>query len=157
MPNILDDIGGVLTAPFKGVLDVVGGIINHVTVDPNQKAQVQLALSKLQADHDVAVMQAQTAIQDAQRDVIVAEAKSDSWIARNWRPILMLSFGAILLYDFFLGPMFGLRIVPVPGELWTILTYGISGYVGLRTVEKIAPTVAQAVGNVVKPGASLNK
>jgi hypothetical protein len=75
---------------------------------------------------------------DAQAKVLEAEAKASSWLTQSWRPIVMLCFAGILVYSFFIGPMFDLKTVPLPDDLWTLLQVGIGGYVGGRTVEKLA-------------------
>ena len=79
-----------------------------------------------------------TQIVDAQAKVITAEAGSKSWLTQSWRPMVMLSFAAILIYSFFIGPMFALTVVPIPPEMWTLLHVGIGGYIGGRSVEKLA-------------------
>lgn len=75
---------------------------------------------------------------DAQAAVLVAEASAKSWLTQSWRPLVMLSFASILVYTFFIGPMFDLKVVPVPDDLWGLMKLGIGGYVGGRTVEKLA-------------------
>ena len=77
-------------------------------------------------------------IVEAQSRVLVAEAQSKSWLTASWRPIVMLSFAGILVYSFFIGPMAELKTVPIPADLWTLMKLGIGGYVGGRSVEKLA-------------------
>jgi hypothetical protein len=84
-----------------------------------------------------------TQVVDAQAKVISAEASAGSWLTQSWRPIVMLCFAGILVYSFFFGPMFGLKTVPLPPELWILLQVGIGGYVGGRTVEKLVPMLAK--------------
>lgn len=74
----------------------------------------------------------------AQSRAVVAEAQSSSWLASSWRPIVMLCFASILMYSFFVGPMFELKVVPVPEDLWGLMKIGIGGYIGGRSVEKLA-------------------
>lgn len=75
---------------------------------------------------------------DAQTKVLVAEAQSGSWLTRSWRPIVMLAFTSVVLYNGFIGPLFDLKVVPLEENLWSLLHIGIGGYVGGRTVEKLA-------------------
>tara|TARA_R100000951_G_scaffold21491_2_gene17890 strand:+ start:530 stop:931 length:402 start_codon:yes stop_codon:yes gene_type:complete len=88
------------------------------------------------------LLEAETSIVEAGRDVIVAEAQGDSWMQRNWRPITMMVFVAIIANNYLVTPWmmaFGITTVAVlefPPALWGLLTVGIGGYVGLRTVEK---------------------
>jgi hypothetical protein len=84
-------------------------------------------------------------IVEAQGKVLVAEAQSGSWLTRSWRPIVMLSFTSILIYTFWLGPMFGWRVVDVPADLWDMLKIGLGGYIGGRSVEKLAEILPRAI------------
>lgn len=60
-----------------------------------------------------------------------------NWLERSWRPILMLTFGFIVLYAKFLGPVLGLTIPPLEDGFWGLLQLGIGGYVVGRTGEKM--------------------
>ena len=55
---------------------------------------------------------------------------SGNWLQRSWRPITMLAFLVMICCDF-LG--FG----NLDERAWTLLTIGISGYLGCRSIEKI--------------------
>jgi len=85
----------------------------------------------------------------AQRDVIVAESQAGG-ISAKWRPWLMTSFGALILCHYALFPMIAVifpAAVPIfaamvlPPEMWNLLTLGISGYVGGRSIEKVVGTL----------------
>jgi hypothetical protein len=87
---------------------------------------------------------------------VVAEPEGQGWMQRNWRPSLMFVFMAILVYQYLVGPIltaFGLGVPPVylPPEFWTLMTIGVSGYIGLRSVEKSAPAIVEAVKNSYAP------
>jgi len=79
-------------------------------------------------------------LQKMQTDIIIAEAKGN-WLQRTWRPILMLSFGFIVIYNKFAAPLFGWPIPILEGEFWTLLQIGIGGYVVGRSAEKIADKI----------------
>lgn len=81
-------------------------------------------------------------IQDIERtelkgaiDIIVAEAKGDSWLQRSWRPLLMLWFAGLVGAHWL-----GFTPENMPQEtvnhLLTIVQYGVSGYIASRGVEK---------------------
>jgi hypothetical protein len=91
-------------------------------------------------------------IVEAQSKVLIAEAQSKSWLTASWRPLVMLSFASILIYSFFIGPMLELKTVPVPGDLWTLMKIGIGGYVGGRSVEKLAEILPRALKRGKKNG-----
>ena len=77
-----------------------------------------------------------------QRDIITAEAKSQSSLARNWRPITMLTFVAIILNNFLVFPYIDLFFpgkavqLPIPPDMWNLLKLGITGYILGRSAEK---------------------
>lgn len=77
----------------------------------------------------------------AQRDVIVAEAQSESWITRNWRPLTMLTFVGLLVAKWFGFTAPGVTEAEQL-SLMEIIKYGLSGYVAGRSAEKIAPMLA---------------
>ena len=77
-------------------------------------------------------------LQKMQTDIIIAEAKGN-WLQRSWRPILMLSFGFIVIYNKFISQLSPHLITPVlEPDFWTLLQIGIGGYVVGRSAEKIA-------------------
>lgn len=49
----------------------------------------------------------------------------------------MLSFGFIVMYVKFIGPLFQLHVPPLEDEFWNLLQLGIGGYVVGRTGEKM--------------------
>lgn len=79
----------------------------------------------------------------AQADIVKTEAASSHWLAANWRPILMLTFGTLIV-----ARWFGFAAPDLSEaeylKLWSIVEFGLGGYVVGRSVEKIAPTVAGA-------------
>ena len=79
-------------------------------------------------------------------NIILAEAKSESWLARNWRPLLMLIVVMIIANNYLLVPyanaFFGWGILlELPEALWTLLTIGVGGYTVGRSAEKVAGTL----------------
>jgi hypothetical protein len=76
-------------------------------------------------------------------NIILAESKSESWIARSWRPLLMMIVILIIANNYLLVPyanaLFNFGIVlELPDALWTLLTIGVGGYTIGRSSEKVA-------------------
>ena len=71
------------------------------------------------------------------------EAKSESWIARNWRPITMLTFVGIVVLN-------SLGIITLETnfaeDFMLLVQIGLGGYVVGRSAEKAAPAIAKAIG-----------
>lgn len=72
--------------------------------------------------------------------VIYAEATSSSWLARNWRP-LMMTFFAILVGARWFGytppNMSPAELI----EVYNLLQIGMGGYIGGRSLEKIVQSL----------------
>lgn len=73
--------------------------------------------------------------------IIQAEANSASWLARNWRPMLMTMFGVIIANNYILYPYLslffeGAPILEIPPDMWDLLKIGIGGYIVGRSAEK---------------------
>jgi hypothetical protein len=79
--------------------------------------------------------------------VVVAEAQSESWIARNWRPVTMAVFVSLIVCRFF--GFVPSHMSPMEYErLWDLVEIGMGGYVVSRSVEKIVSQLS--LGSVLK-------
>ena len=126
MKKIIDWLGGSV------VKDLLEGLDNLFT-SKEEKIQAENVIKQI-------LLQKQLELQKMQTDIIIAEAKGN-WLQRSWRPILMLSFGFIVIYVKFIGPLFGLPIPELELEFWELLKIGIGGYVVGRSAEKIANNI----------------
>jgi len=133
---IIGDLIQSLVAP-------VGKIIDDVVMEPITKLQIQKELFLAQTQLYQKMMEQDQALNDAQSKIIIAEASSDSWLTKSWRPILMLVFTGLVV-----ARWFGLSAnIPqdIELELWTIIKIGVGGYVAGRSLEKIAGPIADAL------------
>lgn len=80
----------------------------------------------------------------AQAEIVKTEAASQHWLAANWRPILMLTFGGLIVARWFGWTAPNLSEAEYL-HLWDIVELGIGGYVVGRSVEKVVPAVAGAL------------
>ena len=121
---------------LPAITSIIGKVIDKSVPDKAQAAEI-----KAQAAQQVLNME-HTELQGA-IDIIKLEASGGSWLQTSWRPITMLSFLALLfLYWFGVAP----ENLPEStiNKLFDLLQIGIGGYIGGRTIEKIAPTIAGA-------------
>lgn len=123
-------IGDVLSGLFK--------LADQTIEDKDEKNRVKAQLTEMFEKGDV---DAFAATIKAKQEIIVTEAKSEGSLARNWRPITMLSFVVIIINNYILQPwlfaMFGVNVMlPIPPEMWELLKLGLGGYVAGRTIEK---------------------
>lgn len=123
---------------FNEIISPILSIINKVIPDPAQRDAAKQKLLELQQQGDLQELQEMS-------KVIVAEAQSDSWLAKSWRPITMLSFVAILINNYILVPYvnaFGghIPMLALPPDMWALLQIGLAGYVLSRGIEKSVAT-----------------
>ena len=132
-------IGGLFTIGNK-ILDIVD---KHIK-DKQLKQQLSLEIQKLYTEEALKLQQQMI---QSQSDVIVAEATGHSWLQRNWRPITMLVFVFIIANNYVLVPYahaifkFQLPVLNLPPDVWEIIKYGLTGYIGARSVEKVTSIV----------------
>ena len=72
-----------------------------------------------------------------------AEINSESKLAKNWRPMLMLLFGLIIANNYIIYPYLVLFFdkapkLEIPPDMWQLLKIGVGGYTVGRSFEKIA-------------------
>jgi len=138
--------------PIPGIntlIDSVGKIIGRFKHSPEEKAAAMLELGKLQHDMVQESLQFEIKQVQAQASVILAEAKSDSWLTKNWRPLLMLVFMIIIINNFLIWPYsteMGIVAKQLDFPVWMqqLLKLGVGGYIGGRSAEKIIPATVAA-------------
>lgn len=125
--------------PIIGDL-VKGGIdiIKKAVPDKDKQKELEYALKELALDAENKIREKEL---EAQKEIIVSEAKSESWIARNWRPLIMLLFGVIIANNYIINPwlseLFRINVMMnIPPDMWGLLKIGLGGYVVGRSVEK---------------------
>lgn len=138
-------MGGLLTKIFGGpasdLVKSVGGVIDNLTTSDKEKLDARIALSAIEEKFNQDLLTADAATVKEQADVIKAEVESSSWMARNWRPILMLVLTYILAHTYVLVPLFSLKPVILPDHMWELLKLGMGGYIIGRSVEKTASSI----------------
>lgn len=136
-------MGDLLKGPITAVISGIGDVLGKFIASPQDKLNAQLELTKLEMAFREEVLKADVEYAKAQASVINTEAGSRNWLASSWRPILMLTFTYIILHNFVIAPLFHVQSVPIPTDMWDLLRLGIGGYVMGRSVEKVAPSIAQ--------------
>ena len=123
--------------PITAALDIGGQLIDRLWPDPEKRDQAKLALMEMAQKGELAEL-------TSRAEIVKTEAASEHWLAANWRPILMLTFGALIVARWFGWAAPNLTEAEYI-KLWDIVEIGIGGYVVGRSVEKIAPAIAGAL------------
>jgi hypothetical protein len=132
----ITEAGKAVSGLFTGIREAITG---EKIKDPQALAEIQYKFAELESrwkDYESKTL-------DLQTSVIVAEAQGESWLQRNWRPVTMLAFVAIIiLYWFGIQPE-NLTQDTI-NKLFQIIQYGMSGYIIGRSGEKIAKSYFEA-------------
>lgn len=123
-----------------GIFKPIADVIEHIVPSGDARMQIQQKLIEAQFSTAEKVMEYEKQLLDGQIKIITAEATGQSWLQRNWRPITMLTFLALVVLD-----AFGVLPFRLAGEAWTLLQIGLGGYVAGRSIEKVAPAITSAI------------
>jgi hypothetical protein len=124
------------------VLDKVFGVVDKAIPDKDlaTKLKAELQQNILLKDYDLITKEL-----EGKSNIIIAEAKSDSWLARSWRPITMLTFVALITADW-LGFTAANLTPEMKLKLYDIIQLGLGGYVIGRSAEKVLPSAMKTLG-----------
>lgn len=120
--------------PILSILDIGMKVLDKFVQNPDDKAKAQLELTKMVQDGEFNMYKVE---QDNISTRWTADMSSDSWLAKNVRPLsLVVVFGAYFIFA--TGSAFGFNVNQAYVELlgqWGMLI--MSAYFGGRTLEKI--------------------
>lgn len=118
-----------MSAILPAVIGIIGSAIDKVI--PNKSEAEQL-----KAQITLAVINGEKSQLESATNIITAEAQGESWLQRNWRPLLMLWFAGLIGAHWL-----GYTPANLPEEqvigLLDIVQVGVGGYVLGRTAEKV--------------------
>lgn len=127
----------MIQALIPALAPILGKVVSNLFPDPAEKAKAEAEVMSQLLTH-------QAEIESAAAKIINTEAASQHWLAANWRPLTMLTFVALIVARWFGYAAPDLSEAEYI-KLWSIVEFGLGGYVVGRSVEKIAPTIAQAM------------
>lgn len=130
--NVLNLIGQI----FKPATE----LIDNLHTSTEEKLAQKAVLLQLQTDFLKEGLEYEQEQLKQKAAIIMAETKSESWITRNWRPITMLTFLALVVLD-----QTGQLAFRLADEAWTLLQLGLGGYVVGRSVEKVTPAIMDSM------------
>lgn len=127
----------MIQALIPALAPIVGQIVGSLFPDPTEKAKAEAEAMRQLLAH-------QGEIEAAAAKIIQTEAASTHWLAANWRPLTMITFTALIVARW-MG-----WVAPNLSEaeylkLWSIIEFGLGGYVVGRSVEKVAPAIATVI------------
>ena len=135
----------ILDSLIGGVIKTGGDLIKSYfppDLSPEQKAKLEAGIQAYQLEMNKELNEYSKTVIQEQSKIIQAEAKSDSYLAKNWRPITMLVFVFIIANNYIFFPYISLfggsaTALPIPPDMWQLLKLGLSGYIIGRSAEKV--------------------
>jgi hypothetical protein len=127
----------MMHALIPALAPIIGQIVSSLFPDPKEKAKAEAEAMRLLLAH-------QADIESAAAKIINTEAASSHWLAANWRPLTMIVFVGLIVARWFGWAAPGLAEAEYI-KLWSIVEFGLGGYVVGRSVEKIAPSIASSL------------
>jgi hypothetical protein len=137
------------------VVDSTGGLVEKIgdAFDKNFTNQEE----KLEARNKMMEIFANlvSEINTLRQAVIVAEANG-SVLQRNWRPIMMLTFGGIIVCTWMVFPIINIfahsadlslliKSLQDAVQFWDVVELGLGGYVIGRSVEKVVDSASKNI------------
>lgn len=124
-----------------GLIEKALGIIDQSVEDKDIANKIKQEIQMAAMNYDYSAYEKEL---EAKAAALVGEIKGQSWLQRNWRPVLMLTFTYIIAHNYILAPIikmfsFGANMptLEIPPDMWDLLKLGIGGYIVGRSAEKI--------------------
>jgi hypothetical protein len=135
-----------LPAWIAAIFEPAVKLVDELHTSAEEKGQMKAALFGAQAGIVTNVLDYESKLAANKTSIILAEAQGESYLQKNWRPILMLVIVAIVANNHLLYPYLSLffnaaPLLELPDKLWSLMQIGVGGYVVGRSGEKIVKTL----------------
>jgi hypothetical protein len=114
------------------------------------KLDLQLKYKALLSQIEGAFVDYEGKLLENRSQIVQSETKGESWLQRNWRPMLMLMCMFIVFNNYVLVPYFKIPSVVLDGHIWDLIQMGVTGYVAGRSLEKISENLGGGLFNTKK-------
>lgn len=122
---------------WQALIPVFGSVLDKILPDPQAAADAKIKMLELAQRGELGEL-------TSRAEIVKTEAASEHWLAASWRPILMLTFGGLIVARWLGWSAPGISEAEVL-KLWDIVELGLGGYVIGRSAEKIIPAAAAAL------------
>ena len=123
---------------ISGLIKPVTSLVDNLHTSDEERLEAKGVLLKLETALMSQTLAYEQKLAESQASVLVAEATSNSWLTRTWRPITMLTFVFLIVWSQFTG-------MEIPPDLWFVVKLGLGGYLGGRSVEKSVGAITEVM------------
>ena len=128
--GLLSFIGDI----FKPAADLV----DNIHTSEEEKLKLRNILAQIEADVTLKHMELQAKLTEATANVAVAEASSESWFTRNYRPFIITSMFVMIMLE-----SFGVLETELPEIFWNIFAAAFG-------VMSVGPSILKTGTDLVK-------
>jgi len=126
-----------LLSLISEIFEPVSKLIDNLHTSEEERLIIKQKMFEAQMSAAMKAQEYESELLKAKSTIITAEAQGDSFLQRNWRPITMLTFLVLVVFD-----SFGWLPNRLAAEAWMLLQIGLGGYVVGRSAEKLVPKVS---------------
>lgn len=127
----------MISALLPLLTPILGDVLKRVIPDSDKRDEIE-------RETKLALLEHADSIEKVRGEIILAEAKSQSWLTATWRPLLMMVVVAIIAVNYLVFPIVAIaypqimdNVLELPDQLWNLLTLGVGGYIVGRSGEKM--------------------
>ena len=102
---------------MKGIVETVAGVVERLSLSSTEKTRLQQELETKLLEYEHERLETQS--------TIVRSESGGNWLQRSWRPLVMLSFTAVVLAGMFTD----LPLLSDDSRFWDLLEIGLGGYI----------------------------
>lgn len=146
-PGIGGFLSKILGAGVKETVDSIGNAIDKIDKS-DEKLELQLKYKELLMNIEGACIDYESKLLESRSKIIDSETKGESWLQRNWRPLLMCICMFIIFTNYVLVPFFRIPPAVLDDHIWNLMEMGVCGYVAGRSLEKISENLGPVLFNV---------
>ena len=148
-PGLGGFLSKILGAGAKETVDSIGNAIDKID-QSDEKLELQLKYKELLISIEGACIDYEGKLLESKSKIIESEVKGESWLQRNWRPLLMCICMFIMFNNYVLVPYFNLPVTTLDEHIWSLMDLGVGGYVAGRSLEKISENLGPVLFNAKK-------
>ena len=128
-----------ITELIAGIFKPATELIDNLHTSKEEKLEQKRLLLEVQGQAMDRVHEYNTELLMGQAKIVNSEASSEHWLTANWRPLVMLTFTGLVVARFLGFEAEGMTEKEYQ-SLWNLITLGVGGYIGGRSVEKAIKT-----------------
>ena len=128
-----------ITELIAGIFKPATELIDNLHTSKEEKLEQKRLLLEVQGRAMDRVHEYNTELLMGQAKIVNSEASSEHWLTANWRPLVMLTFTGLVVARFLGFEAEGMTEKKYQ-SLWNLITLGVGGYIGGRSVEKAIKT-----------------